>query len=718
MNIADSSSSSSGSDALVQYIAPLSHFEHKFWQELYDLKLNVLRLNSDKQSIKLRYLPSSNDINEPLQFNSSCISSTSSSGCYISGELINMNTIEEFKLCDKKICMNNMADQILDDIRNGNAIKDPRLLTPFLLLTFADLKSYRFTYWLCLPAIIPANRQSFSYLSPPTLIKLTENSSNDSLVVVVYRNLINLINRCCSGIIPFVFGLMKSVSSTADCQWQWQVHSLEDVWMNRYNTNDVIFVILDNGSSSCTTWMLRNFLTLLSVHSSSSLSQTSIAMPHSVRIISLRGKLIKSMLKLDDITAAERMITECNDADILSKDESLIYTINLPSKDYTIVDKTIVGWEANDRGKPGPRVVDLKSILDSKRIMSQAVDLNLRLMKWRLWPKLDTEKLAATKCLLFGAGTLGCAVARVLIGWGVRHITFIDNGKVSYSNPTRQCLFEFNDCETHQYKAVAAAKALQRIFPDVISEGIVLTIPMPGHELSDDDVDKDIVKTIDTLVQSHDVCFALTDSREGRWLPTMLCSAYDKLIINSALGFDSYLVMRHGHGVYNTTAKYDRLGCYFCNDIVAAVNSQKDRSLDQQCTVTRPGLSYIAAGIAVELMVAILHSPLYHTHPAADHSNATSKPVPDDSVSPIPHQLRGSLMRFTQIAPVTNGFSCCTACSRSVTDAYLADPHAFVRHVCSNSLVLEDISGIAALTSSIDIDNCFIDSDDDDDVSM
>ena len=100
-------------------------------------------------------------------------------------------------------------------------------------------------------------------------------------------------------------------------------------------------------------------------------------------------------------------------------------------------DYKVVGWEYNQRGKPGPRSVNCSSFMNTKEIMIQAVDLNIKLMKWREWPELDTEKLSRTKCLLFGAGTLGCGVARCLLGYGVKNITFVDNSRVSYSNPVR-----------------------------------------------------------------------------------------------------------------------------------------------------------------------------------------------------------------------------------------------------------------------------------------
>lgn len=50
-----------------------------------------------------------------------------------------------------------------------------------------------------------------------------------------------------------------------------------------------------------------------------------------------------------------------------------------------------------------------------QRLAAQAVDLNLKLMRWRILPALDLDKMSSTRCLLLGAGTLGCYVARTLM---------------------------------------------------------------------------------------------------------------------------------------------------------------------------------------------------------------------------------------------------------------------------------------------------------------
>ena len=251
-------------------------------------------------------------------------------------------------------------------------------------------------------------------------------------------------------------------------------------------------------------------------------------------------------------------------------------------------------------------------------LAKESSDLNLKLMKWRQFPALDLDSIQSTKCLLLGAGTLGCQVARNLIGWGVRDITLVDNGRVSFSNPARQCLYTFEDCKNGgKYKAQAAKERLIEIFPSINAKSYVLSIPMPGHAVSSSEMNK-VKKEFDTLVkliQECDVLFLLLDSREARWLPTMLGVAYNKIVLNSALGFDSYVVMRHGNIPDNelemlknkketqTTSEskendnnndndksnenetkndgeeflmahkpQTRLGCYYCQDVVAPRN--------------------------------------------------------------------------------------------------------------------------------------------------
>merc|ERR1712228_1131640 len=262
----------------------------------------------------------------------------------------------------------------------------------------------------------------------------------------------------------------------------------------------------------------------------------------------------------------------------------------------------------------------LSNYLNPTTLSTDSVNLNLKLMRWRRLPQIDLSLIAKQKVLLCGAGTLGTYISRILLAWGCSNITFIDNGNVSYSNPVRQCLFKQSDAL--KPKAQIAANAIHEIFASANCKGYTLSIPMPGH--------------------------CTENSRESRWLPTLLAKVYNKIVMNVALGFDSYLVMRHAH---NT----DDLACYFCSDVVAPLDSLSDRSLDEQCTVTRPGLAPIAAGLGCELFVNYLQR------------ENTKKLFAE----PLPHQIRGSLFDFENkcIKPVKS-YNHCSACSEFVVEKF------------------------------------------------
>jgi ubiquitin-like modifier-activating enzyme ATG7 len=189
-----------------------------------------------------------------------------------------------------------------------------------------------------------------------------------------------------------------------------------------------------------------------------------------------------------------------------------------------------------------------------------------------------------------------------------------------------------------------------------------------------------------------------------------MAAAHDKMLINAAMGLDSWLVMRHGGG-FDRDLRY---GCYFCNDVVAPENSTKNRTLDQQCTVTRPGLAPIASSMAVELMVALLHHPKYLAAPAPLTSRSAFSPAAkaESPLGVIPHQIRGSLVSYTMMTPTVPAFQHCTGCSAGVVDAYREDMIDLVVKACQSGdgSFLENISGLtdfraAAAEKMLDVED-------------
>ncbi|GMF11248.1 unnamed protein product [Phytophthora lilii] len=591
---------------------------------------------------------------------------------------------QAFKKLDKAKLLQDAGEKILDLVLgDGGGDVSIDHLNSFVLITFADLKKHSFLYWFGFPALSPP--APFLFRAPPALVSPVLSAKEQ---VHALRGLLKLRRTgsdtgVVEGNFPPFF-VMERLVESADSEQAVRVLDVQQ-WRSADHCTSGVVETLFGFVDPCPLktnpgWPLRNFLALLTA-----LPVEKMDCSQPIKIISFREHVHQFTEVPDDFEWKSSVVFE------VKTDQSFM------SNSRSRQDVRVVGWEANIRGKMGPRIMELGGILDPIRLAETSVDLNLKLMRWRQLPSLDLELLAQTKCLLLGAGTLGCYTARSLLSWGFRNITFVDNSTVSHSNPVRQPLFEFKD--VGKPKGECAANALKRIFPLVNSQAVNLTIPMAGHALSSLQLMEEAKKGLETLnqlIDSHDVIFLGTDSRESRWLPTVIASSKKKLLLNAALGFDSYLVMRHGvHSDSEDTSRAS-LGCYFCNDIVSPRDSLKDRTLDQMCTVTRPGLAPIAAATAVELLVAVLHSP-------EGKFVGAEKPI-DGSVPMgyIPHQLRGFLNAFQNMVITGESFDKCIACSSKVLDAYSADALGLLEKACNSTAFLEELTGLNQLTEEAD----------------
>lgn len=676
--MAEASGSASLTGKPIQFVPNSSEIELPFYSALFASKLDHDKLDDSARQVLGLYEPRAIEPEDSckLQVLGNALTSTQGALGTIraDGIIKNTNTMEEFKNLDKPTMIRNAGRQIWDAIKDGSIYSIPSLLSSFNIISYADLKKYQFTYWFAFPAL----HSSWVHTEEPS--RLTANEST-ALVDKVGTWRYSVDNR------EHGYFLAKKVARPVDespedrtdsLSFAWKIGSLreyeagnsEKSFFDNVPEKDRYICFVDPSTYTHNPgWQLRNLLVL--IQQRFKLSQAQILC---YRDVQARRHEARSVIL--PIKQAEGSVVEYAEGEM----------------------PKVTGWERNGKALRAKQA-NLAEYMDPARLADQSVDLNLKLMKWRIAPDLNLDIIKNTKCLLLGSGTLGSYVSRNLMGWGVRQITFVDYGKVSFSNPVRQPLFEFKDClGGGAPKATRAAEALKQIYPGVETEGHVLTVPMLGHPFADDGKQtKADFEKLQALIDAHDAIFLLMDTRESRWLPTVMGKAGNKAVLTAALGFDSYVVMRHG-AEENVEGEVP-LGCYFCNDVVSPSNSMKDQTLDQQCTVTRPGVAAIASALAVELLTSILQHPLAHRAPAprVTPGSIPERDPPEHPLGLVPHQIRGYVSTFQTLNIQGHAYPNCSACSQPVLDAYRRDGWEFVKRALLDKEYITELSGLAEI---------------------
>ena len=443
-----------------QYMRWSSLVEASFWQALADRKLDTLKLSEEPLPLAVQYraAPATDDspraamrfVVAPSALSPEGAAQPDPQAAAAPGQLFVFNRVETFKELNKGQLLAQTAQRVWDDIGSGAARADPSLLNRFALITFADLKTWKFYYWFCFPGLPVPSADG----AQPTLAEPSRPASEafDGPQLDVLQASIGKYRAAAGAQSVFVVALPGAPGPGHESDPQgdlqreacsvcslasWEPAALAEAMRG---TQTFVCVVDPCPLPDSPGWVLRNTLCMLA---------TFYQLPQA------------------------RVLCYKHDPRTGGIGHSLVLHVSLPSvaaaqPDAPLPCPKAVGWEMDDKGKPRPRKVDMGPVMDPRRMAETAVDLNLKLMRWRLMPALQVDRVAQTKCLLIGAGTLGCQVARSLLGWGVRTISLVDSGRVSFSNPVRQSLFDFNDCvDGGKPKAAAAAEHLREIFPGV-----------------------------------------------------------------------------------------------------------------------------------------------------------------------------------------------------------------------------------------------------------
>lgn len=83
--------------------------------------------------------------------------------------MINTNTFEMFRQTNPQEFINSLGKELVSALESGLAVKEPWRLMMFVVLSYADLKKYRFHYWAAYPT--PFDLPEMHYAKPQVFIR-------------------------------------------------------------------------------------------------------------------------------------------------------------------------------------------------------------------------------------------------------------------------------------------------------------------------------------------------------------------------------------------------------------------------------------------------------------------------------------------------------------------------------------------------------------------
>ena len=416
-----------------------------------------------------------------------------SSSVAVRGSLHVVNTAEDFKRFDKKKLLRDEAEHVLRAMCFGDAVNDPSLLNRFSVLSFPNLKSYKFLYWFCFASLLPATPEVL--VRPAATLAVARETWGDDLpetfrdanydaikavmfpeksdavagaeaaaagpplllpqqiaVVLLGSEALTLAefearaaelgpDRCAAEVRAGRFALALVDPCTLPSQPGWTARNLISMAERRWAP---LWSAVANSSSSSSssssggggdgssaTCFVR--LPLLCVRIGARGEDKGTVGP-----LSFAGSSLALLLDIPWDAGASARSTEATDAFPLAPGFlPAVARATAGEKDFGAAEALVtslassgqarfVGWERHRtgryRGKLLPRRVDLSKQMRPESLAAASVDLNVRLMKWRQLPSLDTAAIRECRCLLLGAGTLvGVVVGRVwVLGLGAR----------------------------------------------------------------------------------------------------------------------------------------------------------------------------------------------------------------------------------------------------------------------------------------------------------